>query len=242
MGKQVWKVGELAKETGVSVRALHHYDEIGLLAPSGRSDAGYRLYTAADIAHLQRIKSLHSLGFTLKEIKGLLERPDFSLQRVVALHLARLTERIELQRRLYRRLETLAAHIGARDDVSVEELIETIEVISMNERLDRYYTAEQRDEIAERGRQLGPEGIRQAEAEWADLIARARAEMASGTPPSDERVRRLAETWRSLLSAFTGGNPRIQQSLNRMWQEETSIHGLDTAEMRKLAEYLGQAG
>jgi DNA-binding transcriptional MerR regulator len=52
-----WKVGELAKRTGVSVRALHHYDEIGLLSPSHRSEAGYRLYTEIDVARLQQIRS-----------------------------------------------------------------------------------------------------------------------------------------------------------------------------------------
>jgi DNA-binding transcriptional MerR regulator len=236
--QDTWKVGELAKQTGVTARALRHYDEIGLLSPSARTPAGYRLYAAADVARLQRIKSLQSLGFTLEEIRGLLDRPDFSPHRVVELHLARLKEQIERRRTLYRRLEALSANITRHGDVSVEEIIDTIEVISMTERLDKYYTPEQREEIAERGRALGEAGVRRAEAEWADLIARAKAEMANGTPPTDERVRRLAARWRELLSAFTGGNPAIQQGLNRMWQEETSIQGVDTAEMRRLWEYL----
>ena len=63
------KVGELAKRTGVSVRTLHYYDEIGLLSPSHRSEAGYRLYSAEDIARLQQIKSLRQLGFRLEEIR-----------------------------------------------------------------------------------------------------------------------------------------------------------------------------
>src|SRR6476646_6711292 len=62
-----WKVGELAKRTGVSVRALHHYDEIGLLSASLRSESGYRLYTEADVIRLQQIRSLRSLGFSLDE-------------------------------------------------------------------------------------------------------------------------------------------------------------------------------
>ena len=59
------KVGKLAKQTGVSIRTLHHYDEIGLLKPSHRTEAGHRLYTPGDIARLQQIKSLQHLGFSL---------------------------------------------------------------------------------------------------------------------------------------------------------------------------------
>ncbi len=65
----VWKVGELAGRTGLSVRALHYYEEIGLLLPSRRTGSGHRLYSAEDVLRLQRIVSLRSLGFTLEEIR-----------------------------------------------------------------------------------------------------------------------------------------------------------------------------
>ena len=55
-GSMAWKVGELARRTGLSVRTLRYYDEIGLLAPSRRSEGGHRLYTAEDVVRLQRIK------------------------------------------------------------------------------------------------------------------------------------------------------------------------------------------
>jgi DNA-binding transcriptional MerR regulator len=57
------KVGELARRTGLTVRTLHHYDEIGLLNPSLHTEAGYRLYTAGDVARLQQVLSLRQLGF-----------------------------------------------------------------------------------------------------------------------------------------------------------------------------------
>ena len=58
-------MGELAKETGLSVRALHHYDEIGLLWPSRRTEAGHRLYEPSDVLRLQQVRSLKHLGFGL---------------------------------------------------------------------------------------------------------------------------------------------------------------------------------
>lgn len=65
MRSSLWRVGELAKRTGVSVRTLHWYEEIGLLSPSQRSEAGHRLYAAEDLGRLQQIQSLRQLGFSL---------------------------------------------------------------------------------------------------------------------------------------------------------------------------------
>ena len=63
MNTEAVQVGELAKRTGLTVRMLHHYDEIGLLKPSMHTEAGYRLYTAADVVRLQQVLSLRSLAF-----------------------------------------------------------------------------------------------------------------------------------------------------------------------------------
>src|SRR3712207_1856468 len=113
---ETWKVGELARQTGLSVRTLHYYDEIGLLSPSQRTDSGHRLYTAGDVVRLQRIKSLQHLGFTLREVQACLDRPDFPQQRVIQLHLSQLRERIELQRRLCDLLERVAARLGSGEE------------------------------------------------------------------------------------------------------------------------------
>lgn len=71
---RTYQVKELARITGVSVRALHHYDEIGLLAPSGRAQAGYRLYGDDGLLRLQQILIGRELGMPLEEIKRSLDR------------------------------------------------------------------------------------------------------------------------------------------------------------------------
>jgi MerR family transcriptional regulator, thiopeptide resistance regulator len=237
-----WKVGELAGRTGLSVRTLHYYDEIGLLSPSRRTEGGHRLYTTADIVRLQEIKSLQQLGFSLKEIRDCLDRPDFPLERVIQLHLSRLRERIELQRRLYALLERVTAWLRSGEDVSSGDFVKTVvEVIEMSERLDRYYTPEQLEYLEERRREVGEERIRQAEAEWARLIDRVRAEMEAGTDPSNERVQALARRSMELLQEFTGGDPGIERSLSNMWRQEENIHGFDTREMREMMAYVSEA-
>lgn len=72
--QQLWRVGELAAATGLTVRTLHHYDRIGVLVPSHRSSGGHRHYTADDVRRLFRIVVLKHAGLPLSEIKDLLER------------------------------------------------------------------------------------------------------------------------------------------------------------------------
>src|SRR5262245_3386269 len=103
-----WKVGELAKRTGLTVRTLQYYDDIGLLTPSYRTRSGHRLYLGRDIARLQQIVSLRELGFSLDEIRQSTTQPGFSLRNVIQLHVERLKDQIEAQRRLCLRLEAIA--------------------------------------------------------------------------------------------------------------------------------------
>lgn len=242
MRRAGWRVGELAREAGLSVRALHYYDEIGLLSPSRRTEAGHRVYEAGDVVRLQQIKSLRHLGFGLEEIRDCLDWPDFSLQRVIELHLARLRTQIELQQRLCNSLEVVAARLDPAGEVPVEEFIQTIvEVIEMSERLEKYYASEQREELEQRRRAFGEERIRQAEAEWMELMEQVRAEMEKGTDPSNERVRLLAGRWMELVQEFTGGDPGIERSVGNMWRQEETIHGIDTRLMREMMEYISKA-
>src|SRR5215207_6265678 len=126
-----WKVGELARSTGLSVRTLHHYDGIGLLSPSHRTQSGHRLYAEGDVARLQQVVSLRSLGLGLDEIRELLDRRGVSLSEVISLHAARLREQIGMQQRLAARLDAVARRLSAAGEVSADELIQTMEAIKM---------------------------------------------------------------------------------------------------------------
>ena len=191
--QQVWKVGELARRTGLTVRTLHHYDRIGLLSPSGRTDsihgAGHRLYTAADVARLQQILSLKMLGFGLEQIREYLSRGDYEPRRVVRLHLERVRGQADELRRLAERLAALADALDKAEVVSADEFLATIEVMTM---IEKYYTPEQLAQIEARKAVLGEERIKEANAEWPKLFAAVRAEMESGTAPANPKVQALA--------------------------------------------------
>jgi DNA-binding transcriptional MerR regulator len=241
MRSALLKTGELARQTGISVRTLHYYDEIGLLSPSHYTEAGHRLYAARDLARLQQIRSLQQLGWSLDEIRDCLSDPGFSPLRVIGEQIARLKKQITLEQMLCERLEKLAGYLNSAQEISGQEFLQTIEVMTMVENFSaRYYTPEQLEKIRERGAQLGAERIRQAEAEWPQLIAQVRAEMEKGTDPASEPVQQMAARWSELVNEFTGGDPGIAQSLGTMYQQEPELRqrtGID----QKMFEYISQA-
>lgn len=234
------KVGMLAKRTGLSVRTLHYYDEIGLLSPSYHTEAGHRLYGARDIARLQQIKSLRQLGFSLEEIRDCLHRSDFSPLCVIEQHLARLREQIALQRSLCERLETIAHGLRLMEADSVEDLLQALEVMS---KVEQYYTPEQLEYLKKRRELVGEERIREVEAEWPRLIEQVRVELDKGTDPASETVQLLAQRWMALVKEFTGGDLGIERSLGNMYTQEQprDIHPSMDSRMREYMEYIGKA-
>ena len=240
MSDQALKIGELARRTGLTIRTLHHYDEIGLLKPSLHTEAGHRLYTAGDVARLQQIVSLRQLGFSLEEVGNCLASADFSPLKVIGLHVARLREQIQWQQQLCQRLEAVAAHLGAAGEVSAEEFLRTIEVMTM---IENYYTPEQLEQLKQRrlaGGEAMEQRIQQAPQDWANLFADLRSAMEQGIDPADPRAQAIEQRRQSLVNEFTGGDAGIEQSLTRLWKEQgptlSAQYGYDSDP--KLFEYL----
>jgi DNA-binding transcriptional MerR regulator len=231
----------LAKRTSLSVRTLHHYDEIGLLSPTERTRSGHRLYGPDEIARLQQILSLRQLGLSLDEIASYLERPVSTPERVVALHLGRVRQQIESLTRLVGRLERLAAHFEAAETVSVDEFIQAIEEIRMTE---KYFTPEQLERLEARREIVGEDRIQQVQERWADIAARAKGAMDAGEDPASAGVRALAREWRELttetVQGFAGGDAEIEASVARMWREEPDM-GSQWGLGPEVREYIGRA-
>jgi MerR family transcriptional regulator, thiopeptide resistance regulator len=237
-----WKVGELAERTGLTVRALHHYDSLGLLSPSGRTDSahgsGHRLYTGADVGRLQQILSLKLLGFGLEQIREYLARADYDPQQVVRLHLARIRGQAAELKRLEDRLAALADALEKAEIVSADEFLTTIQEMTM---IEQYYTPEQLEILARRREEIGEEAMQQAPQRWAELQASVQEARDAGMEPTDPKAQELARRWFALVSEFTGGDPGIFQSLKTMYQNEDTIHGMDVAALRPGMEWINKA-
>ena len=213
---------EFAKRAGVTVRALHHYDRLGLLNPSGRTRAGYRVYSDRDFARLEQIVALKFIGFPLSQIRELLRRKDTDLRvelrqqrRILADkrdHLDRAMQAIE-------RAEKVVAAGGKPDWEPFRKVIEVIQMQTNKDWMKKYYSEEQLGNLSQR---WSPELQAEAERGWADLARDTEAAIAKGVDPASEAGVKLAEQRQALLKAFTGGDAGIEKSLKNLYADQAN--------------------
>jgi len=238
----MYKVKEFAEKAGVTVRTLHHYDRLGLLKPSGRTDVGYRLYADRDFARLQQIVTLKFIGLPLKEIRTLLDSADLDLQSTLRLQRRLLTEKrrqlemailaVELAEREVEAKATVAADVKsdaegnqagasrkAPDMAVLRKIIEVMERQNDMEWTKKYYSEEAQAKVEDRGKLWSPELQAKVTQDWQELIKEVEAAMAAGEKPESESVQKLASRWKELVRGFTGGDPEIQKGLNEMYSD-----------------------
>ena len=223
------KVGALAREAGLTVRTLHHYEDIGLLLPRERTPAGHRLYGREEVRRLHQIASLRQLGLSLEEIREALDQPGASLEQVLALQIRRLRARIREEEALLTRLEHLAKRLEDRkEDVPLRDLVRSV---GETVRLERYYTPEQLGTLERRARELGAEAIQDAQSRWEAVFTGFGQALRRGMGPDHPEVEALAREALGLIRRFTGGDPGIAASLQALYREEghqrvTAQHGM----------------
>ncbi len=196
-----YRVGEVATLTGVSIRTLHHYDRVGLLRPASHSPAGYRLYAADDLPRLQQILTLRFLGFPLKQIGALLERPDFDLVASLRIQRRALRDGIAELERIDATLGTLIDGRLATGEWDWALAIEASAAVQhgltrKGTEMERYYTPEQMHQFAEVGASVPDEEIRAIETAWTALLTEIRAD--PDRDPASAEARALADRWQAL--------------------------------------------
>lgn len=118
-------IGEVARRSGVSARMLRHYDALGLVRPTGRTDAGYREYSPDDIRRIFHIESLRSLGLSLREVGRALDDPGFTPSALVDDLIRKTRERIAAETELLGRL----CRIGAAEPAGWEDVLQTVALL-----------------------------------------------------------------------------------------------------------------
>lgn len=124
-----WKVGDLAKLAGLTVRTLRFYDQIGLFSPSAQTESGHRLYNESDLSRLQQIVSLKELGLSLEEIKSVLNDGQISPLEIINLQMARVKEQLKLQQMLLEQLQHVSKSIQGNAPLAVEDFTELLQVM-----------------------------------------------------------------------------------------------------------------
>jgi len=213
---------EFAQRAGVTIRALHHYDRLGLLKPSGRTNAGYRVYSDRDFARLEQIVALKFIGFPLFQIRDLLRRKDTDLLAALQQQRHILAEKRNHLDRAVLAIERAEKVVAAGGKPDWEPFRKVIEVIQMQTRKDwmkKYYTEEQLMKIRQR---WTPEVQAESERGWADLVRDTEAAIESGADPTSDIGLKLAERRAELLRLFTCGDPGIEQSLKNLYADKAN--------------------
>jgi len=209
MDDRRWKVGELAAATGLTVRALHHFDDIGVLRPTDRSTTGHRLYSIDDVRRLYRILALRQLGMPLSEVAASLDGQVEDLELAVREQLVQVEHQIELQRQLRRRLVALRAAMRVSSGSSIDELIAVMEAMMQA----GYFTPDQLARLEERHREAGQAGFARWQRRWAELATEVTAHIEAGTDPADAAAQETARRWNDLMDHMTGGDRGILSSM-----------------------------
>ncbi|MFF2243851.1 MerR family transcriptional regulator [Arthrobacter sp. NPDC058130] len=221
-----WSIGELASACGVTVRTLHHYDEIGLLSAGKRTASGHRRYAEEDVRRLYRIRALQMLGLPLADIGAALETPadDMASLRVLLerqlLHMRRQAEQVQtVQDRIQDLLSRIdPSRIDGPAMPAPEQFLSTLEMITV---LENHFTPQQRQELADRRAELGGDRIEAAKARWAALVEEGLRHVGDGAPVSDSSVREWARAWDDIGSMFHSGE-QTKAAARSMWQDNSA--------------------
>ena len=197
-------VKEVAELVGISVRTLHHYDEIGLLHPDNVTSAGYRQYSEQNLQTLQHILFFKELGFSLHEIKSMLHKPHFNTLEALELQRKALVSKKQQLEQMLTTIERTIKHVKGEITMSTEEKFTGL---IWNQR-EYEQEARQRwgdsaiDESILRTSKLSEEEKQYVQNEWHNIYSQLASRMDS--PVESNETMELIERYYELLNKYFG--------------------------------------
>ena len=217
-----YKIKEFAGLSKVTVRTLHHYDRLGLLKPSARTESGYRLYMDKDLLRLQQIVTLKFMGLSLDQIKRALARPQSAVLRSLRLQAEAVEEEIERLKRAVAALRETARMVEAGGAIEWSKVTRIMEDIQMSDEIKKrwagHYSEDEMKEFSEIDGKYTPEKMAEYQNRWTALIEEVKANLSSD--PAGEIAKSLAKRWQDLLNEAYGGHPGLKQKIGAAYQAE----------------------
>jgi len=199
-------VSQVARLAGVSVRTLHHYDEIGLLQPSGRSEAGYRLYEQLDLQRLQQVLFFKELGFPLEEISRIVRDPAFDLRAALLMQRRLLTERATRVQALIGAVDAALDSLEKGTAMTKEEMFEVFGDFDPakyeDEARQRWGDSEAYKESARRTKRYSKQDWVRIKEEGDQIQRDLAAQLEAGRAPTDPAVLEVAERHRAYITRW----------------------------------------
>ncbi|MCK8437830.1 MerR family transcriptional regulator [Streptomyces sp. D2-8] len=241
-----YSVGQVAGFAGVTVRTLHHYDDIGLLVPSERSHAGHRRYSDADLDRLQQILFYRELGFPLEEVAALLDDPEADPRAHLRRQHRLLTARIEKLRKMAAAVEQAMEARTMGLNLTPEEKFEVFGGKDPEQYADeveaRWGDTDEYAESQRRTASYTKEDWKRIQAEAADWGERYGALMSADEPPTGEAAMALAEEHRQhICTWFYECSHELHRCLGEMYVADERFKAFYDAVRPGLAEHLRDA-
>lgn len=224
------KVGELARRSGLTVRTLHHYDEIGLLKPSGRSSSGYRLYSQADVQRLHGIQAMRLMGLALGDIADLLAGEGMEPGRIIERQIHALDLQITQANELRGRLALMRDGLVAGAEPDMGNWLETLALMAT---YGKYFSTAELRRIFENWRKI--------EVQWPPLVQQVQSAMDLGLAVDTPPVQQLAHRWMVLMHEWMGGDIHLLERWGTMYRLEPSAHGINHAPSTAMIDFMERA-
>jgi DNA-binding transcriptional MerR regulator len=235
-----YQIHEFAELAGVTVKALRHYDRLGLLKPK-RTSGGYRMYAERDLERLEQIIALKFLGVPLKQIKIMLDRPALELSDTLRLQRRALEEKQELLSRAIRAIraaEKVFEEGKSADPAILRRIIEVIDMQNDIEMMKKYYSTEEAWEKHRRFYEEGPSR------EWRELYRDINAVL--GEDPAGPLAQTLADRWLEMAVRAHNGDPELQTDSPMAWIDrehwpQSMKRRIAEFNLEKVNEFMGRA-
>ncbi len=213
-----WSVGALAKIAGMTVRTLHHSDELGLLRPGEWTRSGHRRYTEADLHRLYQIRLLRQLGMSLEEIGDVLvdTSDPGPLADVLTGHLEQLDEQVWRLNALRRQTRGLLVQLTATTRPDSDRLLALLGSTTI---FDRHLTREQRDFLDQHAFEIGPDARKRLDEEWPEVLAKVVEHYRADDPVDDPEVLRTSRRLAAIGETFAAGDRDILRSMSAFFRE-----------------------
>lgn len=237
-----YTVSELADLAGVSVRTLHYYDQIGLLDPSARTAAGYRVYREPDLFRLQQILFFKQFGIELGEIREILDEPGFEPVEALRDHRRMLEERQEQLGRLIDTIDRTISHMTEENmTLTDKELFAgfTPEQAERYRRQARERWGSEVDKTEDRLRELGPDQWRGIQEQGQEVTKRL-AELV-GRPADDPEVQAAIAQHHAWIEHFYPAPAERYRGLGQLYVEHDEFRAFYEGFRAGLAEFMQAA-
>lgn len=232
-----WKIGQMIEKTGLTARALHFYEQKGLIGPVFRNASGHRVYSQADLLRLQHIKTLRQLGVSLADMPKSLNEPAQLIPQLKQQldQLRQQRDAIEMMELKLSQLVNRLASTPPPNDELDDILFQALESMTMYENYFKQSEVEamhNREHAADTGETI--------ETAWENWVSQMQSQLVSGADPKSDAVQALMAHWHEMVGQLTNKDEDKLRAFNELFHNEPQArkdHGISD----DLFEFMAQA-